>query len=148
MNLSKLLAISLLMIFSTSLIAGEVRLSCNATSESYGSDWTGNRFTAQITTTITEINGQVFITLSGNPNFIISAASISDEQFSGGNYSTKNTYILEVKEKRGRNSTKLTLDRVTGDMDVYSRVYIEELKEMSTWRIYGKCKPSSSQRLF
>jgi hypothetical protein len=148
MRLSKFLAISSLMIFSSSLIAGEVRLSCSAASESYGPSWTGNKYTAQITTTIIEINNHVFITLSGDPNFIIGATSVSNEKFFANNYSTKNKYILEVGEIRGMNSTKITLDRVTGDLDVYSRVYVEELKEISTWRIYGKCKLSNSQRLF
>lgn len=142
-----ILAFALILIFPLAY-ASEKRLTCNATSESYGSDYSGNKKTAQITVTIIEIDKFISIALSGNPNFVVAAATVNDNQFQSSNFSGPNAYFIEIKEKSSGNFTRIKLDRINGDLDVYSRVYIEQLREFGTWQIYGQCKLTNQQRKF
>jgi hypothetical protein len=137
-----------LILFSSFSNATEKRLTCNATSESYGSDYSGEKKSAQITVTIVEVDKFISIALSGNPNFVVAAFTVNDNKFQSSNYSTSNAYFIETRERVSGNFTRLKLDRVNGDLDVYSRVYVEQLREFTTWQIYGRCKVANQQRQF
>jgi len=144
----KNLLVLALILFTSFSYAAEKRLTCNATSESYGSDYSGDKKTAQITVTIVEIDKFLSIALSGNPNFVVAALTVSDDKFQSSNYSTPNSYFIETKERASGSFTRLKLDRVNGDLDVYSRVYVEQLRDFTTWQIYGRCKVANQQRQF
>jgi hypothetical protein len=144
----KNLIVVALILFSSLSNAAEKRLTCNATSESYGSDYSGEKKSAQITVTIVEIDKFISIALSGNPNFVVAALTVNDNQFQSSNYSSPNAYFIETRERASGSFTRLKLDRVNGDLDVYSRVYVEQLREFTTWQIYGRCKVANQQRQF
>jgi len=144
----KSLIVIALILFSSFSNAAEKRLTCNATSESYGSDYSGEKKSAQIIVTIVEIDKFISIALSGNPNFVVAALTVNDNQFQSSNYSSPNAYFIETRERDSGSFTRLKLDRVNGDLDVYSRVYVEQLREFTTWQIYGRCKVANQQRQF
>jgi hypothetical protein len=143
---SKFIIFSLFFLISFSVFSSETKLMCDVKSQSSSSDWSGDPKFGQVTLTIYDTNKGVSITLNGDPSFTVGAMGFSTDKFEGINLSSKNRYHLETKEKFGRNSTILDLDRVSGFVDVYSLVYSGV--EMVTWRITGKCKLMNQQKMF
>ena len=141
-----LLVLSILLSLSSNAISSDKFLACDAKSQTYGSSWTGKSITGEITVTISEVKQGLIISLSGHPDFVVAAMGFNSKEYEGNNYSNSNKYVISTKERFGKNSTQIDLNRVTGFLDVYSQVLSDG--EMITWRITGKCQPMSQQRKF